>query len=91
MIAHDGDLARMCGQSYAGKTIEEYAFADLPPMQREIPMHFATGNYKLQDEEDGKFTLLNDLFTFNVNNGYKNILYSIDMKSRSDELVQKSD
>ena len=48
-------------------------------------MHLSAGDYKVKDEEDGKFTLLEDLFR----NLPKNILYSIDMKDRNDLLVAK--
>ena len=30
VIAHDGDLERMCGAAYAGKKVHDYNFKDLP-------------------------------------------------------------
>ena len=65
IIVHDADLGRMCGDAYLGRNIEEYDFEELPPMQREIPMHLSNGSYKLAEEEDGKFTLLEELFESN--------------------------
>ena len=47
-------------------------------------MHLSPGDYIVnQDEEDGKFTLLEELFR----ECPSHILYSIDMKDRDDELV----
>ena len=48
-------------------------------------MHLSPGAYTMKDEEDGKFTLLEDLFK----DCPSHILYSIDMKDRDDALVQK--
>ena len=47
-------------------------------------MHFDRGAYNLQDQEDGKFSRLEDLFQ-NLPN---NVMYSIDMKERSDDCVR---
>ena len=85
VVVHDADLSRQCGEEYRGKTISQYNFADLPPMQKEITMHLSPGAYKVKDEEDGKFTLLEELFK----DCPAHILYSIDMKDRDDELVRK--
>ena len=30
VVAHDGDLERMCGPEYAGKKVSDYNFIDLP-------------------------------------------------------------
>jgi glycerophosphoryl diester phosphodiesterase len=30
VIAHDSSLERMCGPDYAGKTVRDYDFKDLP-------------------------------------------------------------
>ena len=32
IVVHDGDLARMCGNDYRGRTIGDYNFEDLPPI-----------------------------------------------------------
>ena len=32
VIVHDADLARMCGNEFAGRTIEQYDFEELPPI-----------------------------------------------------------
>ena len=48
-------------------------------------MHLSPGDYIVKDDEDGKFTLLEDLFK----ECPAHILYSIDMKDRDDELVKK--
>lgn len=77
----------MCGDQFEGKTLEEYNFADLPPFQREIPMHFATGAYKCKDDEEGRFDLLEDLFINHKDQGLNKVLYSLDLKTRNDELV----
>ena len=62
VVAHDADLERMCGPQYRGQLLAEYNYLDLPPMQRQIKMHLSPGDYQLKEEEDGKFTLLKDLF-----------------------------
>lgn len=49
-------------------------------------MHFASGSYFVKDEEDGRFTLLEELFL----NLPKNVMYSIDMKDQDEELVNKA-
>lgn len=48
-------------------------------------MHLSPGSYKVKDEEDGKFTLLEDLFK----DCPAHIMYSIDMKDRDDLLIKK--
>ena len=85
VVVHDGDLERMCGSEFRGRNLNEYDFEDLPPIQKEIAMHLSPGSYKVKDEEDGKFTLLEDLFKDCPNN----ILYSIDMKDRDELLAKK--
>lgn len=90
VIAHDSELGRMCGSQFAGRNLEEYAFDELPPFQREIPMHLTAGAYRLQDDEEGRFSLLEDLFESHRDLGHNRVLYSIDLKSRSDELVMKT-
>ena len=30
VVAHDGNLERMCGADYAGKKVSDYNFRDLP-------------------------------------------------------------
>ena len=92
IVAHDGDLIRMCGSD---KLIQTVNYADLPPMKRSIDMHLSDGAYDLRDEEDGKFTLLRDLFEAQKDD---KTFYSIDLKNASDticiktnELVKKYD
>ena len=48
-------------------------------------MHLSPGAYAMKDEEDGKFTLLEDV----AKEWPSHILYSSDMKDRDDALVQK--
>ena len=53
-------------------------------MMRSIPLHFSDGEYVLKSEEDGKFTLLRELFE-----GAPDRLISIDLKADSDVLKLK--
>ncbi len=53
-------------------------------MMRSIPLHFSDGEYALNSEEDGKFTLLRDLFDVASDR-----LISIDLKADSDVLKLK--
>ena len=62
----------------------DYNYADLPPIQKKISMHMTEGDYNMLDEEDGKFTLLKELFE-----ECPNAMISIDMKERDDELIIK--
>ena len=62
----------------------DYNYADLPPIQRKVKMHLTQGDYNMRDEEDGKFTLLIDLFK-----ACPEAMISIDMKERDDDLILK--
>ena len=85
VIAHDADLERMCGEEHKGAKIKDMNYAELPPMKRKINMHLSDGGYTLRDDEDGKFTLLKDLFAHDKAN--KNtMLYSIDIKDASETI-----
>lgn len=53
-------------------------------MIRNIPRHFAEGDYVLKSDEDGKFTKLKELFEV-----AKDRLISIDLKADSDILKHK--
>ena len=74
----------MCGKDYAGKRVRDYNFADLPSFQKSIPMHTAVGEYELKDHEQGRFSLLRDLFE-----KCDGIYISIDLKDSSPEMVSK--
>ena len=52
-------------------------------------MHLSDGCYTLAEEEDGKFTLLEELFNSNAS-AKQSVFYSIDMKARNDELAYKT-
>jgi hypothetical protein len=54
-------------------------------MMRSIPLHFSDGEYVLNSEEDGKFTLLRDLFEVAHDR-----LISIDLKADSEPLKLKA-
>lgn len=82
VIAHDDELSRMCGKDYAGKRVRDYNFNELPPFQKHIPMHTAVGEYDLKDNEEGRFSLLRDLFE-----KCDGIYISIDLKDSSPEMV----
>ena len=82
VVAHDGDLERMCGEQHRGKKLAEYNFSELPPMRRKIKMHLSPGDYELKDHEDGKFSLLKDLFIQSPTS----TLFSIDMKDASNDI-----
>ena len=84
VIQHDDTLERMCGPEYAGKKMTDYNYADLPPMQKKIKMHLTEGDYNMRDDEDGKFTLLSELFA-----NCPTAMVSIDMKERDDILITK--
>ena len=87
VIAHDADLERMCGEEFAGKMIKETNYADLPLFKKEgIKMHLSAGDYIMKDSEDGKFSLLRDLFAADKDSS---MLYSIDMKHASNEIMAK--
>ena len=86
VIAHDAELGRMCGPDYQGRQLSSYNYSELPPIASEIKMHLSEGAYKMRDDEDGKFTLLRELFADDEKNG---ALYSIDMKDASNTLCQK--
>ena len=82
VVQHDETLERMCGAQYAGHKMIDYDFADLPPIQKKIKMHMTAGDYNMRDDEDGKFTLLREVFE-----ECPNAMVSIDMKERDDTLV----
>ena len=84
VIAHDEKLGRMCGDEYQDKKLIEYDYANLPPMQKTISMHLTPGDYTMRDDEDGKFSLLKDLFE-----ECPDAMISIDMKERDDILITK--
>ncbi len=46
VVAHDYDILRVCGE---GTKLTEMNFHELPPLQREIEVHFAAG-MKYQNE-----------------------------------------
>ena len=48
-------------------------------------MHLSPGSYQVKDEEDGKFTQLEELFQTMP----KTMLYSIDLTERNQEMVVK--
>ena len=48
-------------------------------------MHLTPGDYTLRDEEDGKFTLLKDLFAICPSD----VIISIDMKDASNDICEK--
>lgn len=86
VVAHDDTLERMCGNLFQGKRVRDYDFADLPKFQQEIPYHLEAGFYSLHKNEEGKFTLLEDLMKI-----CDGVFISIDMKDATDELTQKVD
>lgn len=87
VVAHDADLERMCGAQYGGQRISETNFADLPPFKRTgIKMHLSPGDYVLRDDEEGKFTLLRDLFAADTDG---KMMYSIDLKDASEGILAK--
>ena len=49
-------------------------------------MHLSPGSYMPDDNEDGKFTLLKDLFAADKDG---TMIFSIDMKEASDSIVAK--
>ena len=49
-------------------------------------MHLSPGSYMPDDNEDGKFTLLKDLFAADKDG---TMIFSIDMKEASDSIVTK--
>lgn len=66
--------------------MSDYDFQDLPKFQSSISLHLQEGRYTLQDEEEGRFTTLRELFEVSQNN-----FISIDMKDKDDELCHKVD
>ena len=86
VVAHDATLGRMCGAEYADKRVSDYNFADLPKFQDTIPIHMQNGGYTVQKDEQGRFTLLSELFEKS-----EGIFISIDMKDSTDVLCYKVD
>ena len=62
----------------------DFDYEDLPPIQKKIKMHITSGDYNMRDDEDGKFSLLRDLFA-----ECPDSMISIDMKERDDSLIAK--
>jgi len=73
----------MCGPDYTGKKISDINFEDLPKFQANIPINRQGDTYALKPFEEGRFTLLRELFE--VADG---ILISIDMKEANGDLCR---
>ena len=53
VVFHDNEMGRVCGPEYDGKTIEEYNYADLPKLLREVPTDRKDDFYQLRADETG--------------------------------------
>ena len=77
VCCHDSDLARLCGDQYAGQLLEDTNFAELPPYQRTIPYDDRVGEYtQTREDDDCLWLTLETLFA----NMPSTVMYSIDFK-----------
>eukprot|EP00117_Sycon_ciliatum_P029492 scpid84036/ scgid23472/ Glycerophosphodiester phosphodiesterase domain-containing protein 1; Glycerophosphodiester phosphodiesterase 4 len=82
VICHDSDLKRSTG--YEG-TVEEMNYADLPPLNQYLEITFDPGRVCERVCEDTKIALFEDLL-----HEFPNTVLNIDLKSGSQELVEKT-
>jgi hypothetical protein len=84
VVSHDETLDRMCSAEFNGKKVSDFNFKELPPFKRSFELHLMAGTYQLQDEEEGRFTTLRELF--GIADG---VFISIDLKETSNDLCEK--
>lgn len=83
VVAHDNNLSRLTGQSIL---IANTCYADLPLIQKSVPIDFNPGEYFSQDSDDAgcrKFTLLDSVLE-----AFPKTQINIDIKMENCDLVK---